>query len=67
MNKKRMVRFCFLSCQFEIRNVCGIAMCHSKKRDLGCRRNKLYYFEIYIVYLHFCKSILRNLSIYILY
>ena len=42
MNKESMGESCILLCQFEIRVIGGTTTCHSKKRDLGYGRDKLY-------------------------
>ena len=56
MNKKSMGGSCLLSCQFEIRVVGGAATYHSKNGHYKIQRDKLYYFEICIIFLDFCKS-----------
>ena len=63
MNKERMEESSLCPCQFEIKMIGNIATCHSRKRYLGYGRNKLYYFETYIVYLHFCESSSSTLDI----
>ena len=63
MNKKNVEGFCLFSCQFKIRVVDNATTYHSKKKDLEYGRNKLYYFELYKVYLHFCELFPPTLDI----
>ena len=56
MNKESMGGSCLSLYQFVFRVIGGIAMCHSRKEYYKNERNKLYYIEICIVIVNFCKS-----------
>ena len=42
MNKESLKEFCLFSCQFEIRMVGDVVMCHLKNRHYKNGRHKLY-------------------------